>query len=72
MFALNTMPIAATGALPYATKIWFNTIVDTLISMEKTAVGSPVTHTPRKMPSLQVKYLIEMEKHLLFFKKYHR
>jgi len=31
-----------------------------------------VTHTPLKMPSLQVKYWMEMEKYLLFFKKYHR
>lgn len=44
-----------------------------LILLHKTADKMLlVTHTPLKMPSLQVKYWMEMEKYLLFFKKYHR
>ena len=72
MFALNTMPIAATGAFPYATRIWFKMIVERLISMEKIAVGSPQEQTVAARRFSRLKSFGRMEKFGLFFTKYQR
>ena len=45
ILALKTIPMAATGAFPYFTKIWLTTMVETLMRTEKIAVGKPVVQT---------------------------
>ena len=72
MFALNTMPIAATGAFPYATRIWFSTMVDRLIRAEKIAVGRPMLQIFTRIPSPHRKYFGLRDRSLDFFRKYHR
>ena len=62
IFALNTIPIAVTGAFPYATRIWFSTMVEILINAEKIAVGRPVAQTLVSTWFLHVKYFGRMEK----------
>ena len=47
-------------------------VAETLIKVEKIAVGKPQEQIPLRIPFLQVKYLGEMEKLSLFFIKYQK